>query len=406
MSKSQLSNQLPDYQITRLPDSSGIPRLPDSSLGQAAPIPWYLWCSALAVTSAYIGGYWDISWHRSIGRDTFWSPPHMAIYACGVLAGIASGYLILTTTFGRNAPLREVSVRIWGFTGPLGAFILAWGGVAMLASAPFDDWWHNAYGLDVKIVSPPHMVLAAGFFGIELGTVMLLLAFMNRSGDEVRSRLQKLFLYVGGTVICESLLLRMEYINRSDMHSALFYIVVALGTPAVLVAIAVASRQRWACTIMAAVYTAFGLAFLWILPLVPAEPKLGPVLHQVTHLIPWEFPLLVVVPALAIDLILQRVSAWRPLAGGLVTGLVFLLTFVAVQWPFASFLMTPLARNWFFGAHYMDFSTPPQSSYARHLFYANETQQFWPGMMLAALMACLMVWLGLHAGRAMQKVKR
>jgi len=31
-------------------------------------IPWYLWCAALAVTSAYVGGYWDISWHRSIGR--------------------------------------------------------------------------------------------------------------------------------------------------------------------------------------------------------------------------------------------------------------------------------------------------------------------------------------------------
>ena len=51
-------------------------------------VPWYLWCAALAVTSAYVGGYWDISWHRSIGRDTFWSAPHMAIYACGVLAGI------------------------------------------------------------------------------------------------------------------------------------------------------------------------------------------------------------------------------------------------------------------------------------------------------------------------------
>ena len=68
-----------------------------------ARVPWYLWCSALAVTSAYVGGYWDISWHRSIGRDTFWSAPHMAIYACGILAGIASGYLILTATFGRSA---------------------------------------------------------------------------------------------------------------------------------------------------------------------------------------------------------------------------------------------------------------------------------------------------------------
>ena len=377
-----------------------------SHVNQPSGIPWYLWCSALAVTSAYVGGYWDISWHRSIGRDTFWSPPHLAIYACGVLAAITSGYLILTTTFGRNAPLREVSVRIWGLTGPLGAFILAWGGAAMLVSAPFDDWWHNAYGLDVKIISPPHMVLAAGFFGIEFGTVMLLLAFMNRAGDEARRSLQRLFLYVGGTVICESLLLKMEYIARPDMHSALFYSVVAVGTPAMLMAIGTASRHRWACAIMAAVYTAFGLAFLWILPLFPAEPKLGPVYSPVTHFIPWEFPLLVIVPALAIDLLRRRLIDWRPLAGGVVAGMVFLVTFIAVQWPFASFLMTPLARNRFFGTEYMDFSTPAQSLYARHQFYANEPQQFWPGMLLAAFISCLMMWVGVHAGRAMQKVKR
>src|SRR5207245_10174315 len=85
-----------------------------------ARVPWYLWCAALAVTSAYVGGYWDISWHRSIGRDSFWSAPHMAIYACGVLAGLSSAYLIVTTTFGRN-PLREVSVRIWGLAAPAGA---------------------------------------------------------------------------------------------------------------------------------------------------------------------------------------------------------------------------------------------------------------------------------------------
>jgi hypothetical protein len=371
-------------------------------------IPWYLWCSALAVTAAYVGGYWDISWHRSIGRDTFWSPPHLAIYACGVLAAFSSGYLILTTTFGQRAPLRDASVRIWGLTGPLGAFISAWGGIAMLASAPFDDWWHNAYGLDVKILSPPHTVLAAGFFGIEFGTVMLFLAFMNRSSGEERRPLQMLFLYVGGTVICESLLLKMEYITRSDMHSALFYIVVMLGTPAVLMAIAVASRVRWACTIMAAVYTAYGLAFLWVLPLVPAEPKLGPVYQPVTHMIPWEFPLLVIVPALVIDLLLERWRGWRPIAAGATAGFLFMIVFVAVQWPFANFLMTPLARNRFFGTAYMDFSTPPQSSYASFIFYPDHSTpaQFWRGMVVALLISCLMMWVGLRAGRAMQKVRR
>ena len=177
-------------------------------------IPWYLWCAAAAVTSAYIGGYWDISWHRSIGRDTFWSPPHIAIYACGVLAGLAAAYLILTTTFGRSASLDDVSVRIWTFRGPLGAFICAWGGLAMLVSAPFDDWWHNAYGLDVKIISPPHMVLAAGFFGINFGAVMLMLAFLNRADAANRSGLQRLFLYVGSMAVCESLLFKLEYISR------------------------------------------------------------------------------------------------------------------------------------------------------------------------------------------------
>src|ERR671931_2550970 len=85
-------------------------------------VEWYLWCAALAVTSAYIGGYWNIAWHRSIGRDTFWTAPHMAIYACGVLAGISSAYLIFNTTFGRGRAMRAASVRIWGLYGPLGAF--------------------------------------------------------------------------------------------------------------------------------------------------------------------------------------------------------------------------------------------------------------------------------------------
>ena len=136
---------------------------------------------------------------------------------------------------------------------------------------------------------------------------------------------------------------------------------------------------------MAGVYTAFGLAFLWILPLFPAQPKLGPVYHPVTHFIPWEFPLLVIVPALVTDLILQRTAAWRPLVRAPLAGLAFLAAFVAVQWPFANFLMSPLARNWFFGTTYMDFSTPPASLYARFVFVPPEPlPQFWRGMLIAA----------------------
>jgi hypothetical protein len=371
-------------------------------------IPWYLWVAALAVTSAYLGGYWDISWHRSIGRDTFWSAPHMAIYACGILAGICAGYLIFSTTFGKNSELKDVSVRIWGLRGPLGAFICAWGGVAMLASAPFDDWWHNAYGLDVRIISPPHMVLAAGFFGIEFGTVVLMLAFMNRAHGSLRPALERLFLYVGGTVLCESTLIKLESISRSDQHNARFYIVVFIGTPMILTALAIASERKWAATIIAGVYTTFALALLWILPLFPAEPKLGPVYQQVTHFIPWEFPLLLIVPAFVTDLILQRTREWRPLVRAIVVGTAFFAAFFAVQWPFADFMMSPAARNWFFGSGYLDYGTPSWSPLAEYEFFYREPTRamFLRNMAIAGLVACFFAWLGMHLGRAMQKVRR
>ena len=371
-------------------------------------VPWYLWCAALAVTSAYVGGYWDIAWHRSIGRDGFWSAPHMAIYACGILAGICAGYLILTTTFGKNAEHRDVSVRIWGLRGPLGAFICAWGGFAMLASAPFDDWWHNAYGLDVRIISPPHMVLAAGFFGIELGTVMLILAFMNRAGERLRPALEWLFLYVGGTVLCESLLIKLESISRADQHNARFFIVVMIGTPAILAALSIASERKWAATIITAVYSAFALAFLWLLPLFPAEPKLGPVFREVTHFIPWEFPLLLIVPAIVMDVIMQRTAAVRPLLRSLAVGTAFLAVFVIVQWPFATFMQSPAARNWFFGSGYLDFSTPPRSPLATYQFFDREPDAmlFRRNIIIALAVAWFMAWLGMHAGRAMQRVRR
>ena len=53
-----------------------------AATARAASIPWYIWTCVIAFTSASVGGIWDISWHKSIGRDTFWTAPHMLIYLC------------------------------------------------------------------------------------------------------------------------------------------------------------------------------------------------------------------------------------------------------------------------------------------------------------------------------------
>ena len=246
----------------------------------AVAVPWYVWCAVAAVTCAMTGVHWDISWHRSIGRDSFWTPAHVDIYFCGVLAGISCGYLILSTTLQAASPLRKSSVTLWGFRGPLGAFLAAWGGIAMLTSAPFDDWWHAAYGLDVKILSPPHMVLAAGMIAVQLGALILILGRMNRAEGAERARLRALYLYVGGMILVCLTVLLMELTYRSLMHTVHFYHLLAMVAPLVLAAMARGSRYRWAATAVAGVYSAFVLLMSWILPLFPAQPKLGPVYHQ------------------------------------------------------------------------------------------------------------------------------
>jgi hypothetical protein len=99
---------------------------------QSVGVPWYLWVGILSVSSATVGGVWDVSWHRSIGRDSFWTPAHMAIYACGVLAGVIGLWLVARATFGHDEEMRANSVSVFGLRAPLGVFLAGWGGVAML----------------------------------------------------------------------------------------------------------------------------------------------------------------------------------------------------------------------------------------------------------------------------------
>jgi len=381
---------------------------PESATLALPGVPWYLWCAAIAVLASMVGVHWDISWHRSIGRDTFWTPAHVAIYLCGVLAGIASGFLILSTTFGGPGAPRNEAVKIWGFRGPLGAFICAWGGIAMLASAPFDNWWHGAYGLDVKILSPPHVVLAAGLISIQLGALILILGHMNRAEGRLRKKLDGLFLYVGGMLLVALLVVFAEHIFRIVMHTARMYRTVSLVVPIILAGVARASGKRWATTAVVGIYTAFLLGLLWMLPLFPAEPKLGPVYHPVKQFIPMGFPLLLIVPAVALDLLSPRVAGWNKWLQAAAVGAAFLAIFVAVQWPFANFLMLPGARNWFFGSHWFDYATHPSSYNARYLFLPLEKTagQFWGGMASALAAAIVSTRVGIGWGEWMRTVRR
>src|SRR6202011_1066095 len=96
---------------------------------ESAALPWTLGAALLGSTSILVGLLWDISWHATIGRDSFWTPAHLAIYLGGMLAGISAGWLALSATFGAGGAAdsaRSASVSFWGFRAPLGAWVTIW----------------------------------------------------------------------------------------------------------------------------------------------------------------------------------------------------------------------------------------------------------------------------------------
>ena len=371
-------------------------------------IPWYVWCLAAAPAAILFGGYWDISWHISIGRDSFWTPAHMMVYLAGVLAGVASGYAILSTTFGSSQEAKDSGISVWGFRGPLGCFMAAWGGFAMLTSAPFDNWWHNAYGLDVKIVSLPHSMLGMGELMIQLGAILLVSAHLNRASGAYQRKLDRLLLSIGGIMVTGSAIFILESTPMEFMHNSSFYRAVASSFPVAMIAITVVSKKRWPATTMAAIYTALFLAGLWIFPLFPAAPKLGPVYQHITHMVPLWFPVLVIAPAFALDLLRdwmgEKWGSWR---SALAAGCVFIAAFVAAQWPFANFLISPAARNAVFGTNFFGYSDPANLVYNPYHFVLDKTSgNFAGGMMIALVMSIIFCSLGMALGNWMRTVRR
>jgi hypothetical protein len=379
-------------------------------MGEGRTIPWYLWTGVAAVTSSYVGGEWDVAWHRSIGRDTFWTMPHVALYLCAVLAGAVGFWMVVRATWGYDAELRAASVSFFGLHGPLGIFVAGWGGVAMLTSAPFDNWWHNAYGLDVKLVSPPHVLLILGLRAIALGMWLLLLAAMNRAAEgrsAIYARLQALLVYLGGLAVGSQMYFIQEYTLDTLLHRASAYKVVGLAVPVVLAATWQASRFRWAATAAAGVYTCFVIAEILLLPLFPAQPRLGPAYYPVTHMVPAKFPLLLMVPAVLLDLLWQRNARWKMWQNAIVSGVMFIAALVAVQWPFAAFLLSPASRNRIFGTAYYGFTARPDGFERLHVFLAPQHGlDLAMGLAKAALFASVSTWAGLWAGRWMRSVRR
>ena len=387
-----------------VPASTSPPDLPGRTL--------VLYALLASSTFIVVGLIWDISWHMTIGRDTLWSPPHVLEQLGASLAGLSCGALVLRTTFLGTAADRGQTVSFWGFRGPLGAWVAIWGALAMIFSVPFDDWWHNAYGLDVEILSPPHMVLLAGMLGIQMGAMLLALGAQNRAAEPGRRTLAMAFCYAAGVLLTMAVIASFEHTGyANEWHGSRFYVITAGFVPFLLTGVAAAGRLRWPATVAAATYMGVMLGTGWVLQGVPATPRLSPILNAVDHMVPMPFPLVLVLPAVALDLVMRRGGGRSDWLLAPVLGLVFVATMVPVHWVFAEFLLSPAARNGIFLADRWPYNNLLGDW--RYAFWNRDTVDgVWQaGLFLrrigfAVLLATASARVGLFWGRWMARVQR
>ncbi len=286
-------------------------------------LAWLVAASA-GVTSALL---WDFSWESTIGIDLPWAAPHLALDAAALAAAI--GALL--------ALGQRIGVAIGPVRAPLGAWIALWGSAAFLVATLFDHWWQSTYGLSAGIWHPPQLLKAGAFLAITGG------AWIASAGRSL------LFPLAGGMLLSLAGAMTVTNLYANRQHGAGFYQLGCALYPSVLVALAVAGPRRFSASLGALAACGLGLAAVWLLPLIPGSPQVAPIHQPRDFLLPPPFPLLLVVPAFMIDL-LVRVSPG--VAGpensprrAIEAGCAFFAVFLAVQWNFAGFLLSPVADN-------------------------------------------------------------
>jgi len=374
-----------------------------------------------------IGLLWDISHHSTIGRDTFWTPAHILIQLGGIVPALLFTAIAWQTTFRGTAEERDASVSFWGLRAPLGVWVTVWGALAMVTSAPFDDWWHNRYGLDVKIASPPHAVLGLGMFAVGMGVLLFVFSAQNRGNAENRNRSGWICALAVGVIIALWADFATEFTWPNLQHASYFYRVVSTPFPLLLVLAARAAKVRVAATVAAATYMLLYIAMILVLPLFPAHPKLAPIYHPVDHMVPPAFPLLLIVPAVAMDVLewwfvrrpetitppsspgatpVRRSPWWKDWLLASVFAAIFLGIVFAVQWPFSAFLLGDAADNRFFArsGHWPYFVKP--GDWMTRFWDLKDDALTFQGMALAICRAFLSARVGLWLGNYSLRLKR
>jgi hypothetical protein len=182
-----------------------------------------------------LGAYWDISFHSESGRESFFQAPHLLIYG-----GILICMLVIAISLGK----KEKGINWKQYLQKDRAVMIAL--IAMLlqiSSGPFDEIWHNTFGLDVSVWSPPHAVLIFGGVAVCISLSMLAVKTENRITDVFRA-----LTLAGALLIVEVFLAEFEFPMPSwhISQSRSYWVYVSLLTLFAVIIIMIAKiRINW-----------------------------------------------------------------------------------------------------------------------------------------------------------------
>ena len=198
---------------------------------------------------AVIGFYWDVAWHVDNGRDDeVFTPAHVMILVGlgGLIYAAAIAVLFASLEKARTA-LKAGPLRI-----PWSAVLLTALGVGGVTAFPLDVLWHNAYGVDVTLWSPPHIQLVLGG---SLATFALWL-MIAEGRPEAEPTVLGRFIHVltAGTVLVGMSTLQAEFDYGVPQFQVLYLpVLIMIGAGVTLLATRVALGP-WGAVKVTAIY--------------------------------------------------------------------------------------------------------------------------------------------------------
>jgi hypothetical protein len=272
---------------------------------------------ALAV--AFLGFVWDVSWHIDLGRDSQLFTPAHTLILVGLGGMFASGVagIVYAALDGVETAWQAGRLRIPPAAGALVAL-----GAGGMVGFPLDDLWHSAYGVDVTMWGPTHLLMIGS---ASLAPIALWLMWAESTRPGAGRPAQWMRAHVGAGLPASVLVglstFQLEFDDGVPQWQALFQpVLIALAAGVALTA--------------ARVVLGRGGALRAVLGFLVLRSVMALVVGAGLGLTTPRFPLYLGM-ALCVEAAAELTRSARPLVSALVTGALLGTVGLATEWGFS-----------------------------------------------------------------------